>query len=153
MRTIYTICIALVLVATVACSKEKKLNNRLNGNTWNIDKIEWVKTETSISGFGYAEGTTNNAGTFTFEESTGTSTMTIDDETEDNASFSWDVASDGSQLDMTYDLTIVGTTVNQRTMVIEENKSKKQMWVLTEQRVDGAAGTTYQLVAEITLSR
>ena len=150
----FTFCLlAAIVFVAASCSKEKKLENRLSGNTWNIDKIEWTKTETGLSGFLFQEGTETNAGTITFTETTGSSTMTIDDETEDNAGFSWDVAADGENLNMTYDLTIEGTTTTQRVMAIEENKKKSQTWVLIEQRVDASTAETYQLAATLELSR
>ncbi|MCH2200160.1 MAG: hypothetical protein MK081_15400 [Flavobacteriales bacterium] len=153
MKKVQAILFAALVTCAVACSKEKVLDNRLNGNTWNIDSIEWVKTESDFSGFSYAAGTENNAGTFKFDETTGSSTMTIDGETEENVSFSWNVSSDASQLEMTYDLTIDATGSNQRVMVIEENKRKRQVWILTEQQFDLETQEAYQLVAEITLTK
>jgi len=150
MKKILTLCMALgLIVAVTSCSKEKKLDSRLAGNTWNIDKIEWVKQELIL----VTEGTETNAGTFTFTENTGTSTMTIDGETVTGAEFSWDAAGDGGQINLTYSLTIEGTTTTQRAMVIEENKKKSQTWVMTEQRVDASTGETFQLVATLELSK
>ena len=151
-KLITLIALALVIVVS-SCSKEKKLEKRLADNTWNISKIEWTKTETGLFGASVTTGTETNAGTFTFTETTGTSTMTIDDETFDNASFSWTVSDGGDQIMMTYDLTIEGTNTTQRAMVIEENGKSSQKWVLTEQRVEASTGETYQLVANITLSK
>ena len=79
--------------------------------------------------------------------------MTIDGVTEENVAFSWSVSGDGGEINVTYDVAIDGTSSNQRVLVIEENKRKRQTWVLTEQRIDLDTEETYQLVAEITLSR
>jgi hypothetical protein len=150
MKKIITFSMALLLiVAVTSSSKEKKLDNWLSGNTWNIDKIEWVKHESTL----VTEGTETNAGTFTFSETTGSSTMRINGETVTGAEFSWDAASDGGQVNFRYSLTIEGTTTTQRAMAIEENKKKSQIWVMTEQRVDVSTGATFQLIATLTLSK
>jgi len=153
MKNVYAICIAALVLCAVGCSKEKRLDKRLSGNTWNIDRIEWVKTESNFTDINVSTGTETDAGTFQFEENTGTSTMTIDGVTEENVAFSWSVSSDGGEINVTYDVTIDGTSSNQRLLVIEENKRKRQTWILTEQRIDLETEETYQLVAEITLSR
>lgn len=153
MKNVFAICMAVLVICAVGCSKEKRLDNRLSGNTWNIDRIEWVKTESSFADINVSTGIETDAGTFQFEETTGTSNMTIDGVTEENVAFSWSVSSEGDEINVTYDVNIDGTSSNQRVLVIEENKRKRQTWILTEQRIDLDTEEVYQLVAEITLSR
>lgn len=76
-----------------SCNKEKRLEKRLDG-TWNVDKIEWVKTYGGTNGFAVHTGTESNAGTMTFNDNwTGSSSFTVDGEQE-NLDYSWNNSED-----------------------------------------------------------
>lgn len=70
---------AFALLALFACSKEKQLRNRMDGD-WNIDQLEYRTTITDTASGGTIPlvGNNTNAGTVSFQSKAQTGSYTID---------------------------------------------------------------------------
>ena len=141
-----------------ACSKDNSLERKIakRDGVWNIDEVSWTIVSQSGSGQSVTNGTTQNAGTFTFDKSSGKYSYTVNG-TKRSGTFSWSVTDgkvsltsvrqsiDFSSGGLTqYSVAYSGTDVSKSKMVIEGSE--------TDQEV-GSSINQFVLTGTFTLSK
>ncbi len=89
-----TLFLCSIIFLFVSCSKDKTIERHVqkSDGIWNIDLVDWTVVTQSGSGQSITTGTTNNAGTFTFEnDGSGEYSYTVGDTIVRTGTFNWSV--------------------------------------------------------------
>ena len=137
----------LFFALVYSCADEKRLERRLQGKTWNVERAEWERVSVTTSGTTLSSGSQNGAGYFTFnDEGTGSSYLYIDGKAE-HSGFSW--KNTENNLTLTHSTTLAGTNVSTRTIQVDETGRRKMKWSYTETRTDASGQHTYNVHLEL----
>lgn len=141
MKNNYSLFIIGLLLFTLSCSKEKRTERTLytKGGDWNIKSLNWQQVSVSSStGESIAIGTTNDAGSFTFDKNgTGTYNFNVNG-TNYAQSFTWNVSDENialTKINQTVDF--MGGEIEQLVVSMSGTRSDKKNMVLagTETRI------------------
>jgi len=118
MKKLLLLFMTAVTMLTTSCSKQTTLQNRLDGETWKVTKMDLTS-----SGITTSILDANQTNTFSFDKD-GKGTMKTTGEADEI--FTWSVSEDGK----TVTLTMSGEQPTVLTVI--ENSSKKQVWTMNQ---------------------
>jgi len=96
-----TLLLCSILLFSISCSKDKMMERHLEkkDGDWNIDLVTWTIVEQSSSGQSVLNGSTANAGTFTFDNGgAGKYSYKVNDTISRAGSFTWSVSGEKASL-------------------------------------------------------
>lgn len=153
MIKIFTLGILPILLVLSSCSKDKRIEKKMDGE-WKIESYSYDVVAQTVPSQTIFSGSTANAGTFTFNnDNTGSYSYTIADTITRSGSFKWTV--DDSKLSITYLNQVVSlspTYVYQYVGAYSSDISKPGTDEVTlqgsdtRQVVSGSSASVYQMV-------
>jgi len=153
-RFLSIIVIAVLAFGVAGCSKDKKIEKQLQkkGGVWNIDKIEWTDVEqtTMPPSQIVLQGTTNNAGTFTFKDGDASYNYTAAGET-GSGTFSYSVESEEITIIYVFQNTI-GSIYQETAVYTGEKVSKDEYFLTGSETYQDSSGQTV-FTGEFTITR
>jgi hypothetical protein len=114
------------VVAISSCSKEKKLEMRLNNEEWLIDKYDFELANNGVVDPGQTVALVNVGSVKLNKDATGTITITAGGNAENYTINSWTTGENTVKLEMTDNSTKGKVTWD---VVVATNEKKKQVWV------------------------
>jgi hypothetical protein len=120
-----TLIIAAAVIGLVSCSKEKKLESRLNNQEWNIDKYKFELANNGVVDPGQVINL-ENIGTFKLDKGgTGTAQWTVGGIAQAFTITSWSTGIDSVKMEMQDQKT---QFVEKWNLAVTKNEKKTQEW-------------------------
>jgi len=155
-RLFSTILVAVLLTGLVGCSKDKRVENQLKkkDGIWIIDDVQWVYDfQNLITGYTIlSEGTTLDAGTFTFhDDGSGSYDYTVSTNLRRTGSFTYSVKDEVVSIVYSYQ-NVNGPYYQETNTFVGEQGSKKKLHLTGSEAYEDSSEKNL-LTGEFNLSR